>query len=358
VRGPHPAHEVLESGDGVVGHEQLHRAAGQRRRHVGRRQPGPAGDDDALGQGSVGRGRGDGAEVAEVADRGRVGDAGDAVAGQAAADGRQVGRRRRGQAVAQPAVEPLEAPGRAAAVVALDAGVGGIGRHGRVGAVTVAGQADMRQRPGVQHPPAAGAVLHPHRPVDDQRVEPPAVERPGDRLVVADRPQPLARVERGVGLVERGGELVGVVDDGRADPRSALDRSQRHEVDVVVVEARQQGAPGAVDHLLAGARRQRTADRQDHTVRRSYVDEAPVDHDVTQQQATLRVARPAGHPDERTSRPGAAWTPLAPRVRGCADRRSRGPIPTDRHLSSDVDVRQVSICRESGPLRSSKSGKH
>jgi hypothetical protein len=35
----------------------------------------------------------------------------------------------------------------------------------------------------------------------------------------------------------------------------------------------------------------------------------------------------------------------------------QGPIPRDRHLSSDVDLRQVSISRESGPLRSSKSGK-
>jgi hypothetical protein len=35
----------------------------------------------------------------------------------------------------------------------------------------------------------------------------------------------------------------------------------------------------------------------------------------------------------------------------------RGPIRIDRHLPNQIAVRQVSIYGESGPLRSSESGK-
>jgi hypothetical protein len=76
-----------------------------------------------------------------------------------------------------------------------------------------------RQPGRVQDPGAARAVLDAHGSLGDQFVETPAVERAGDGLVVADRPQPLAPAERLVGLREGRGELVGVGDVRRPHER-------------------------------------------------------------------------------------------------------------------------------------------
>ena len=55
---------------------------------------------------------------------------------------------------------------------------------------------------GIHYPERAGAVLHPHRAVGEEPVERPAVQGPGDRLVVADAAQPGARRQRRVGRAQ------------------------------------------------------------------------------------------------------------------------------------------------------------
>src|ERR687893_164389 len=104
------------------------------------------------------------------------------------------------------------------AAVALDAGA--------VGRVV---DADQLEPPRVEHPRAARPVLHPHRAGGHQRVEAPAVDGAGDRLVVSDGPQPLALAEGDVRLAHDGGEAVLVVDHRRADERGAPGGGQPHQ---------------------------------------------------------------------------------------------------------------------------------
>ena len=78
---------------------------------------------------------------------------------------------------------------------------------------------------------------------------------------------------------------VGIVGDvRRPDERRALGGREGHQVDVVVVEARDQRAPPAGDLDVARARLEPAVDRGDRSAARPYVDEHPVDDDVAQHQ--------------------------------------------------------------------------
>ena len=108
----------------------------------------------------------------------------------------------------------------------------------------------------VQHPGAARTVLDAHRSLGDEGVEPPAVERAGDRLVVADRPQPLALAQRGVRRASAAANWSASATYGGPHERRALGRGQGEEVDVVVVQAGdERAAAGRRARRRRGARR-------------------------------------------------------------------------------------------------------
>src|SRR5205807_5594926 len=124
-------------------------------------------------------------------------------------------------------------------------------------------EADVVEARAVQRPQRAAAVLDADRPVANQRVEERTVELARNRLVVADPAHPTF----GGGAPGRGPQhtrqVAGVVDRGRAAPDRPVGGSQGQEVDVMVVEAREQGRAPPVEHLVAAATGQTGADGHD-----------------------------------------------------------------------------------------------
>nr|WP_235947965.1 hypothetical protein [Candidatus Frankia alpina] len=161
---------------------------------------------------------------------------------------------------AQPAVHPPQPPGGRRGGVPFDA---------RQVAAVDAGQTQCRR---VEHPQCPAPVLHPHRPVGQQRVEGMPVEVTGHRRVVANRAHPPRR------LRDRCRAQPGDVDDlRRPHPHRRRRRRQRQQVDMMVVQSGQQRAAVDVDDGLTRARAQRVgADLDDPPAREPHVREPHV----------------------------------------------------------------------------------
>ena len=105
----------------------------------------------------------------------------------------------------------------------------------------------------VQHPLAAGPFLHPNGAFRDHPVEQVAVDGPGDALVVADAPDPGAGWRCPSDPAQRVHEPIGIDHLGRPEPHRGPGRRGREQVDVVVVEAGQDGATMGVEDLVGDA---------------------------------------------------------------------------------------------------------
>ena len=180
--GPRGTSATRSSSAGQAGvvEDDLHRAA--RQADVERR-PARAAPVTATASGKPGRlapRRRAAARCGGVGRRREVGDAGDAEARPARPPRRATSGGRAADALAQHVVHPVQPAGRPPASSRsipsprqrLDAG--------------------PAQGRAVEHPQLPGAVLHADRAVGDERVEAVAVERTGDRLVVADGAHPVA----------------------------------------------------------------------------------------------------------------------------------------------------------------------
>src|SRR5690606_18280615 len=97
--------------------------------------------------------------------------------------------------------------------------------------------AEVFERHGAEGPALAAAVLDPYGTSPHEPVQHVPIEGPCDRLVVADRSDPLARGRPRVGGGERRGELLRGRHRRRSDVDGPERRGERGEVDVVVVEA-------------------------------------------------------------------------------------------------------------------------
>ena len=275
----------------MVGDHQLHRAPRQRRRHLGGRQARPTCHDRPLRQEARRRRVGQRRQVLEPIDRRCVGHAGDPEARQSLAHRRQVGRPLAGQAVPQPAIEAAQPARGPSLAVTLDThhGIGDrgdvagpVGGDARPGSFHV--EPGQLHAPGVEHPLDARAVLHPDRPIPDDVVQPPAVERSGDRLVVADGAQPRSPGQRPVGGGQRAGEAAasGVAAGPTGTDRSAAASASRWMWWSCRPGNQRTAAP--VDDGLAGARLEAGTDGGDGPVTGSDVDQASFDGDLAEQQ--------------------------------------------------------------------------
>ena len=109
-------------------------------------------------------------------------------------------------------------------------------------------QAEPTLREGVQEPHLPGAVLDAHGAVAAEAVQRLPRDHAGDRLVVADAAHPAAA---GCGR-ERRAEFVGVIDLRRPAAHGSGSRSECEQVDVVVVEARNDRTAFGIDAELVG----------------------------------------------------------------------------------------------------------
>ena len=210
--------------------------------------------------------------MVECRRRRAVGDPGDAVRGEAAADRGQVGWATVGQAVVQPIVEPEHTARRVAARISFDAGLLGLERT------------DAFQGGRIEHPHRARTVLDPDRSSRRQLVESPAVERTALGFVVPDGADPFARpsvaVRRADGVIEAAAH-VDRVQGGR----------HGHEMEVVVVQSRQEGAPATADLPVCTAEPARWPDGGDGRLVDAHVDQRAVDLGPAQYQRAERAQR-------------------------------------------------------------------
>ncbi len=130
-------------------------------------------------------------------------------------------------------------------------------------------------------------MLDAKRRVAREGVEARAVEGARDGFEVARAAQPaIARS----GIAQRARERIGVLDLGWP----ALDRAERggerKEMEMVIVEARQQGAAGGLVTGLAGPRREVAADLADATGLAAQVEVLPRDLRPANQQARVQCS--------------------------------------------------------------------
>ena len=138
-------------------------------------------------------------------------------------------------------------------------------------------------------------MLHADGAVGDQRVEDVAVERAGDRVVVADAAQPGANRKRAGGVAQGRGERVEVADSRRA-ARDRFERGRhRHEMEMVVVQTGEKSATRGIEHgvTLDGEPRR---DLDDDAVADAHVEPGhALDLASGDEQARRPVGSVAGH---------------------------------------------------------------
>ncbi len=122
------------------------------------------------------------------------------------------------------------------------------------------GQPHPGQARRVQRPQHAAAVLHADRNRRRHLVEQVTVQRSRDRLVVADGPDPTVTADSGVG--KDTGKVVATPHLRRADAGRGQRGCGRAQVDMMVVNARNDGSARGVEDVLALVRRQ-SADLHD-----------------------------------------------------------------------------------------------
>jgi hypothetical protein len=247
VRRPHAVGELVQRWQPVVVEHDLHRpeadTAVRRRGEAGRRHAVQALPDRAVGPGG-----GERREIGVGQLGGGVGETGDTAGGGGGAHRGQVGRLT-GNAGGEPAIEPPQPAGRPARTVAFHAV--------EAAWVEIAWvEAKPRHRRGVQHPQRAGAVLHADRAVRQHAVERQAIERPRDGLVIPHAPQPPACGQRRVGRAQPVPQFGRGPHRRRADRDAAVRGGEGPQVDVMVMQAGQQGVARGVDVRLAGRRAQ------------------------------------------------------------------------------------------------------
>lgn len=147
--------------------------------------------------------------------------------------------------LSQPAVQPQQPAGGSAVLVSFNAG-------------QVAGaRAGLAERGRVQHPHGPAAMLHPHRYLPCQGVEPAPVERARRVLVPAGEAQPRLRPGGGGGGHD-------TVEVGRVRRHGDVDRlpgcDRCAQVHVVVMQAGNDRTAGAVHDFLALVSRERPSD--------------------------------------------------------------------------------------------------
>src|SRR6187549_774639 len=112
-------------------------------------------------------------------------------------------------------------------------------------------------------------MLDAHRPIGDESVEARSDELAGNRFVVADATDPPgARLES----TQRRSKLLYVANRWRAAASRALGRREREQMNVMVVEAGEEGAAFAVDHALAALCLQALGDRRDAAILDAHVE--------------------------------------------------------------------------------------
>ena len=223
--------QVVEDGQVVVAQQQLARACAEAGRQGGaggraeqreplRHRAGP----HRFGQEVDGR---------RVEVGGGVGEPGDPVGREPPRGCGQV-RRRVGQRRPQPVVVSPQPPGGLPIGIALH--VGGVVEH----------LPDLGERGGVERPQGAAVVLHPDRYVTPHPVQHMPVQRARDRLVIAHATHPPGP---GGGLAESLLQPGAVAHAGGGAVHRLGGLGQGEQVDVVVVQARQQRTAGTADHV-------------------------------------------------------------------------------------------------------------
>src|SRR5579872_1254215 len=165
-----------------------------------------------------------------------VGERGDPMSGELAADGRQL-RRLIADARPQPGVAAPEAAGGPASGVTLELGPAAV--------------AEALERAAVEHPERAGLMLNAQRVGRGQRIELCAGQLAGHGLVVAEGAHPGAWRP----LRQRAGDPRPDVGrtGGAGEVQRLRPRGQREEVDVVVDQAGDQRAATAIE-VITGMR--------------------------------------------------------------------------------------------------------
>ena len=208
----------------------------------------------SLQEGSVPVGLREFDDVLDAEVRGGVGDPGDAVGCEPAADVRKSGF---------PALQRI--------------------RPMRIGAaqppVGVIRQSDPGQAGRVERPQHAAAVLHANRNGGRQVVEHVAVERTCDGFVVSDGPDPAVFADGHAG--QHSAERFAVGDLPWSDAHRRQCRCSGMQVDVVVVQAGDDGAVRGVEHQLTRGGDQSLANLEDAVLRSN------VDHGSVQQGRAL-----------------------------------------------------------------------
>lgn len=230
--------QLVEAGKVMVGDDEFHRASLEVRTGFGGKGEAPS-DHESSADPAVCDCRRQGSDVIGSLGGSGVGEAGDTVGEQFCSCATEVRWLQR-DPVFEPGVETVQSAGGDARRVPVDSGLDGVI------------EADGVNGGAVEDPHGAASMLDADGPVWHDPVEVVAIEIVGDGLVVADAPQPATGSGRVARCPQRRGEVGRMLDIGRTDGDGMARRGERHEVDVVVVEAGDEGAAGGVENVVAG----------------------------------------------------------------------------------------------------------
>ncbi len=134
-------------------------------------------------------------------------------------------------------------------------------------------QPDAHGGCGVEEPHRSAAVLDADRPAGVELIEGGGIEKSGNGLHIADAADPAGGVG---GAVQGGAEIAGAGHLGWTTLYRRRGRSQRVEVDVMVVETRDECTAVGVDDVESRCRvaREVHANRGDHAVDHGHVADA------------------------------------------------------------------------------------
>jgi hypothetical protein len=190
----------------------------------------------------------------------RIGNTGDAIAGQQLADWRHI--------------DPIELPRCSQPGVTVPEVPAGVGQAGPVATHSV------------EHPELAAAMLDTDRAVIHHRVKETPVEGTGDRLVIPDTPQPACGPDQGGGPAQHGGKGGLVTNRRRPAPHRLAGGGDGKQMNVMIVKSRQEGPAIGVDDRVLVATSDVVSDASDPLAADLHVDQAvaldlrPDDQDV------------------------------------------------------------------------------
>ncbi len=262
ARGPDRDHQSIESGELALVENELQRAAFDGRVRRGR-EIRVAHHDEPLPELAGLDGAREGSKRLGGVRRGRVGQPGDAACREAPTDSRKARPTRIPELLAKPVVEPEEPSRRPPRRIAFDPGW-----------TRVAFESEPLDAERVDDPERARALLNPQRAIRHPPIEPIAIEIPTDRLVVADAANP--RVVPGDGrAAQRAPQRVEVGHLGWTAANRGVGRGEREEMQMVVVQTREQRATRCIERCLTGFASEIATDLGDAGIREPDVEWCP-----------------------------------------------------------------------------------